>query len=302
MGRKLLWASLALAPVTFLLRWVFHADDTTLFIAAAAALVPLAWLIGEATEHAGEHTGPGIGGFLNASFGNAPELIIALFAVNASLPEVVRGSLAGSVVSNILLVLGAALIFGGGDARHGEPLDRFSLLLQLGLVTVAVLLFLVPSVPGWTGDAERHSLAVLSIPVSLALLFLYLGVTMWVAAPAQAPVRGERRGGGERRLVAAGLAGHARCGDRGHGPDQRDPGALARLVRALRGDLRVLHRRGDRRDRRERGRARRRDRDRAPRQAAARDRDRRLFERAGRATGYPRWSRCSRGWSRRRSR
>jgi len=178
-GRKLLWASLALAPVTFLLRWVFHADDTTLFIAAAAALVPLAWLIGEATEHAGEHTGPGIGGFLNASFGNAPELIIALFAVNASLPEVVRGSLAGSVVSNILLVLGAALIFGGGDARHGEPLDRFSLLLQLGLVTVAVLLFLVPSVPGWTGDAERHSLAVLSIPVSLALLFLYLGVTMW---------------------------------------------------------------------------------------------------------------------------
>ena len=178
-GRKLLWASLALAPVTFLLRWVFHADDTTLFIAAAAALVPLAWLIGEATEHAGEHTGPGIGGFLNASFGNAPELIIALFAVNASLPEVVRGSLAGSVVSNILLVLGAALIFGGGDARHGEPLDRFSLLLQLGLVTVAVLLFLVPSVPGWTGDTERHSLAVLSIPVSLALLFLYLGVTMW---------------------------------------------------------------------------------------------------------------------------
>ena len=179
MGRKLLWASLVLAPITFLLRWVFDAGDTVLFVSAAAALVPLAWLIGEATEHAGEHTGPGIGGFLNASFGNAPELIIALFAVNASLPEVVRGSLAGSVVSNILLVLGAALIFGGGDAKHGEPLDRFSLLLQLGLVVVAVLLFLVPSVPGWTGDTERHSLAVLSIPVSLALLFLYLGVTMW---------------------------------------------------------------------------------------------------------------------------
>ena len=179
MGRKLLWASLVLAPITFALRWVFDAGDTVLFVAAAAALVPLAWLIGEATEHAGEHTGPGIGGFLNASFGNAPELIIALFAVNASLPEVVRGSLAGSVVSNILLVLGAALIFGGGDARHGEPLDRFSLLLQLGLVMVAVLLFLVPSVPGWTGDTERHALAVLTIPISIALLVLYLGVTMW---------------------------------------------------------------------------------------------------------------------------
>ena len=81
MGRKLLWASLVLAPITILLRYAFHVSDTALFVAAAAALVPLAWLIGEATEHAGEHTGPGIGGFLNASFGNAPELIIALFAV-----------------------------------------------------------------------------------------------------------------------------------------------------------------------------------------------------------------------------
>ena len=182
MGRKLLWASLVLAPITFALRYVFHVGDTTLFVVAAAALVPLAWLIGEATEHAGEHTGPGIGGFLNASFGNAPELIIALFAVNASLPDVVRGSLAGSVVSNILLVLGAALIFGGGDAREGKPLDRFSLLLQLGLVLVAVLLFLVPSVPGWSGDPERHSLAVLSIPVAVVLLVIYLGVTRWSLA------------------------------------------------------------------------------------------------------------------------
>jgi Ca2+:H+ antiporter len=176
-GRKLLWASLALAPITLLLRYVFHSDDTVLFVASAAALVPLAWLIGEATEHAGEHTGPGIGGFLNASFGNAPELIIALFAVNESLPNVVRGSLAGSVVSNILLVLGLALIFGGGE-RGGKPLDRFSITLQLGLVMAAVLLFLVPSVPGWAGDPERHSLALATIPVSVVLLLLYVAVTV----------------------------------------------------------------------------------------------------------------------------
>jgi Ca2+:H+ antiporter len=176
-GRKLLWASLVLAPITILMRHVFDVGDTALFVAAAAALVPLAWLIGEATEHAGEHTGPGIGGFLNASFGNAPELIIALFAVNESLPDVVRGSLAGSVVSNILLVLGAALIF-GGDGRGGKPLDRFSLLLQLGLVLAAVLLFLVPSVPSWTGDPDRHSLAVVTIPVSIVLLLVYAGTTV----------------------------------------------------------------------------------------------------------------------------
>ena len=176
MGRKLLWASLVLAPITLLLRFVFHAGDTTLFVAAAASLIPLAWLIGEATEHAGEHTGPGIGGFLNASFGNAPELIIALFAVNAGLPDVVRGSLVGSVVSNILLVLGVALIF-GGQGGHGRPLDRFSLLLQLGLVLVATALFLVPSVPSWTGDPERHTLTVLTIPVAIVLLGLYGFVT-----------------------------------------------------------------------------------------------------------------------------
>jgi Ca2+:H+ antiporter len=172
-GRKLLWASLVLAPVTFLLRYVFDVGDVVLFVFSAVALIPLAWLIGEATEHAGEHTGPGIGGFLNASFGNAPELIIALFAVNEALPNVVRGSLMGSVVSNILLVLGIALIVGPDGAR----LDRLSLLSQLGLVLVAVLLFLIPSVPGWHGDPERHSLAVLTIPVAVVLLLVYVGET-----------------------------------------------------------------------------------------------------------------------------
>src|SRR5437667_5240193 len=113
----LLWGSLALAPVTIAARFAFHAGDVALFALAAISLIPLAWLIGEATEHAGEHTGPGIGGFLNASFGNAPELIIALFAVNQGLPNVVRGSLMGSVVSNILLVLGVALLAGPDGAR-----------------------------------------------------------------------------------------------------------------------------------------------------------------------------------------
>ena len=72
---------LALAPLVLVARYVLHLGETPLFVLSAIALIPLAWLIGEATEHAAEHTGPGVGGFLNASFGNAPELIIALFAV-----------------------------------------------------------------------------------------------------------------------------------------------------------------------------------------------------------------------------
>jgi Ca2+:H+ antiporter len=172
-ARRLLWASLALAPVAMLANWVFHAGDVALFILAACALIPLAWLIGEATEHAGEHTGPRIGGLLNASFGNAPELIIALIAIADQLPDVVRGSMAGSVVSNILLVLGVAMTV-GPDAR----LDRGSLLRQLALVFFAVLVLLIPSIPGWSGDPNRHSLAVLSIAPAAVLLVLYLVVTI----------------------------------------------------------------------------------------------------------------------------
>jgi Ca2+:H+ antiporter len=169
--RKLLFASLALAPITIGLHHVGHLSQTTEFVLSALSLVPLAWLIGEATEHAAEHTGPGIGGFLNATFGNAPELIIALIAVNEGLTEVVRGSLTGSVVSNILLVLGVSLVAGGRGS-----LDRFSSFLSFGLVIIATALFLVPSVPGWSGDPNTHELAVISAAISVVLLVLYVVV------------------------------------------------------------------------------------------------------------------------------
>ncbi len=174
MARRLLWASLGLAPLTVIVRFATDADDVTLFVLAAVSLVPLAWLIGEATEHAARHTGPGIGGFLNATFGNAPELIIALFAINDGLYEVVRGSLSGSVVGNLLLVLGFSLLVG-----PTKEIDRKSGLISIALVFGAVLLFLVVAIPGWNGDVERRSLQVLSIPVSIALLVVYVGVTWW---------------------------------------------------------------------------------------------------------------------------
>jgi Ca2+:H+ antiporter len=173
-ARRLLWASLALAPITLAVDRLAHPSETILFIMAALALIPLAWLIGEATEHAGGHTGPRIGGLLNASFGNAPEVIISIFAVADGLPDVVRGSMAGSVIGNILLVLGAALLLGPDDSE----LDRRSLLGQLGLVFLAILVLLVPAIPGWSGDPDRHSLAILSIGPSILLLGLYLFVTI----------------------------------------------------------------------------------------------------------------------------
>jgi Ca2+:H+ antiporter len=172
MARKILVAGLALAPLAVLLDWVVGVGDVPLFCVSALALIPLAWLIGESTEHAAEHTGATVGGLLNASFGNAPELIIALFAISDGLPDVVRGSITGSIVSNLLLVLGLALV-----ATEEEDVDARSLRSNLGLVILAVLLLLIPSIPGWHGSPERHSLAIASIPVAVVLLVFYVRET-----------------------------------------------------------------------------------------------------------------------------
>jgi Ca2+:H+ antiporter len=171
-ARRFLWASLALAPATIAIDLLTDAGEVALFVLSAVALIPLAWLIGESTEHAAEHTGPGIGGFLNASFGNAPELIIALFAIGDGLPQVVRGSLSGSVISNLLLVFGVTQLVG-----PEKELDRRSLLAQLALVALAVLLFVAPVAVGYAGPPERHAAVVVSIPVAAVLLLLYLVVT-----------------------------------------------------------------------------------------------------------------------------
>jgi Ca2+:H+ antiporter len=173
LARRILWASLALAPATILVDRLADADKTALFVLAAASLVPLAWLIGESTENASEHTGPGIGGFLNASFGNAPELIIALVAIDSGLFGVVRGSLAGSVISNLLLVFGISQIV----AEDGCRIDRRSLFTQIGLCGTAILVALPVIVLGYTGDPNGHTAIVASIPVAVVLLALYLVVT-----------------------------------------------------------------------------------------------------------------------------
>jgi Ca2+:H+ antiporter len=171
--RKILYAGLLLGPVTIAVHTFTHVGDTVLFVLSAVSLIPLAWLIGEATEHAAEHTGPGIGGFLNATFGNAPELIIALLAVNEGLTEVVRGSLTGSVIGNLLLVLGFSLVFGRGDVSF----DRRSSFTAVVLIGLTVALLLIPSIPSWHGDPDRRSLAVLSLPVAIVLLLAYVVTT-----------------------------------------------------------------------------------------------------------------------------
>jgi Ca2+:H+ antiporter len=189
-ARRLYLASLALTPAVLIAQYAVHADGTLLFVLSAIALVPLAYLIGDATEHVAEHTGSRVGGFLNASFGNAPELIISLFAIGDALPAVVLGSITGSVVSCALLVLGAAIAYGGG-----EGIDRRSLLLQVIVLGAAVGIFLIPSIPSWAGDPSTQDLYLVTVPVALVLLTIYVLTTAHNLRGPSAPPEVERAGG-----------------------------------------------------------------------------------------------------------
>jgi Ca2+:H+ antiporter len=99
-----------------------HASPTIVFVMSALAIVPLAGLMGRATEQLAHRAGPGVGGLLNATFGNAAELIIAVIGLSRGLGEVVKASITGSIIGNILLVLGLSLLAGG--VRH--PVQRFN--------------------------------------------------------------------------------------------------------------------------------------------------------------------------------
>ena len=173
-ARGALLVALLLGPLAVVLDRRDAAGDLTVFVLAAAALIPLSWLIGEATDNLALHTGPGIGGFLNATFGNAPELIIAILAVSEGLTAIVRASLVGSIAGNLLLVLGFTLLF----APAGN-IDLRSAYISLGLVALTTVLVLVPAVPGFHGDPDRRSLAVLSLPIAVVLLIVRVTVTRY---------------------------------------------------------------------------------------------------------------------------
>jgi Ca2+:H+ antiporter len=159
------------------------ADSTIVFVASALAIVPTAALMGRATIELAARAGPGIGSLLNATFGNAPELIIALFALNAGLHEVVKASLVGSVLGNILLVLGAAAL-AGGRKRVSQQFDATAAGVQALILLLAVTALIMPAVFALVGGdglplpSEQavnypSDVAQLSIGVAVVLLVGY---------------------------------------------------------------------------------------------------------------------------------
>ncbi|MEA2184007.1 MAG: Ca2+:H+ antiporter [Solirubrobacteraceae bacterium] len=122
-----------------------HAEATLIFAAAAAGVIPTAALMGRATEELSHRAGPGIGGFLNVTFGNAPELIIAFFALKEGLQEVVKASLIGSILGNILLVMGAAMLV-GGLKRERQTFNPTAASVQSSMLLLAAVALVMPTI------------------------------------------------------------------------------------------------------------------------------------------------------------
>jgi Ca2+:H+ antiporter len=143
------------------------------FLLSAIGVIPLAGLIGKATEELAEHTGPKIGGLLNATLGNAAELIITLVAIQAGLLELVKASITGSIIGNLLLVLGMAMIVGG--AKNGEQkFDRRQSSNNAILLALAVLALAVPSFFSHSIGTEGSTrVEALSLGVSAVMVVLY---------------------------------------------------------------------------------------------------------------------------------
>src|SRR4051812_29873662 len=143
-GKIVLRAFLVFVPVSLWMGMTHH-DPTWVFVASCLAILPLAGLMGEATEHLTHHTGPGIGGLLNATFGNAAELIIAFMALRAGEHEIVKASLTGSIIGNILMVLGLSMLVGGWKHKElkfsrmaGESGSSMMVLAVVGMVIPAI--------------------------------------------------------------------------------------------------------------------------------------------------------------------
>src|SRR3954468_20058489 len=161
------------------------ADAIAIFFVSALGVIPTAALMGRATEELAHRSGPGIGGLLNVTFGNAPEIIIALFALGSGLHEVVKASLIGSMLGNILLVLGASM-FVGGLGRDRQKFDRTAASAQSAMLLLAAVALVMPAIfelvqgnglplPGdeirdYPSDVEQLSLA-----VALVLMATYAG-------------------------------------------------------------------------------------------------------------------------------
>jgi Ca2+:H+ antiporter len=172
--RIALLATVGISLVAIVLDFVVHANETLIFIIAAVAILGLAWIVGLSTERLGAISGPQVGGILNATFGNIAELIISFFALQAGLIEVVKASITGSIIGNLLLVLGASALLGG--LKNGiQTFDPRVAGSNAALLVLAAIGLFIPAV--FAASTERPSEGSLveeSVLVALLLIAGYV--------------------------------------------------------------------------------------------------------------------------------
>ena len=206
-ARPLLFAMLVFVPASFWLG-LTHASATAVFVVSCLAVLPLAGFMGEATEHLAHRSSPAIGGLLNATFGNAAELIIGFIALRAGETEIVKASLTGSILGNMLMVLGLAMLVGG--LKHKElRFSRMAAETSTGMMVLATVALVIPAIyASLTHDRETDHLESISLEISVVLILTYVAsllFSLWTHqqlfappadahehAPAHAPGREEK--------------------------------------------------------------------------------------------------------------
>ncbi|MEP0824973.1 MAG: calcium/proton exchanger [Nitrososphaera sp.] len=163
------------APIAVALEFA-HADHIVIFMVAAIALIPLAKIIGDSTEHLATHYGATTGSLLNVTFGNAAEIIIAIAAINAGLLDLVKASITGAIVGNILLILGLSVIAGGFRFKE-QIFSKENISIQSSMMLIAIIALAVPTILAatvLTGEGNEGAVQLLSDALAIILIIVYV--------------------------------------------------------------------------------------------------------------------------------
>jgi Ca2+:H+ antiporter len=170
---NVVFSLLVFVPLSLVLE-ISGASGTWVFVMSAIAVIPLAGLIGRATEHLAEHVGAGLGGLLNATFGNAAELIIAAVALREGLYDLVKASITGSIIGNILLVFGLSALLGGLRFRS-QRFNRTAASLGGTMLLLSAVALVVPAVFHWlAGENAQPGEQTMSLIMAVILMVTYL--------------------------------------------------------------------------------------------------------------------------------
>jgi Ca2+:H+ antiporter len=213
-AENILGLLLVFIPVTLILEYAFHASAVLIFSSSALAIIPLAGLMGRSTEVLAERVGAGLGGLLNATFGNAAELIIAAFALRAGLFDLVKASLTGSIIGNILLVFGLSALLGGLRYPR-QHFNRTAARMGSTMLLLSAIALIIPAAyHAFAGPVGATGTRALSLEISLVLIVCYGLALVFMLRTHQhlyvgEPVHGAENGvGNESRPQPDPEAGH----------------------------------------------------------------------------------------------